>query len=147
MAASSCALVALSPPAARASEAEQHRRRRSALRPGQSVADVGAGEGDFTIALGRAVGPAGRVFATEVESDKLEKIQETVERRRLANVTVLRGEQAATGLPDGCCDAILLRIVYHHFTDPRRCGAACGPRSSPAAAARGRDAAAEERGA
>lgn len=88
------------------------------LRPGQSVADVGAGDGDFTVPLGRAVGPRGRVFATEVEDDRLEKVQLAVGAAGLANVTVLRGEQATTGLPDGCCDAILLRLVYHHFTDP-----------------------------
>jgi ubiquinone/menaquinone biosynthesis C-methylase UbiE len=88
------------------------------LRPGQSVADVGAGDGDFTIPLGRAVGAAGRVFATEVEDDKLEKLRSAVSTARLAHVTVLRGDQATTGLPAGCCDAILLRLVYHHFTDP-----------------------------
>jgi ubiquinone/menaquinone biosynthesis C-methylase UbiE len=89
-----------------------------ALRPGHTVADVGAGDGDFTVPLGRAVGPAGRVFATEVEDDKLDRLRSTVGASALANVTVLRGEQAATGLLDGCCDAILLRLVYHHFTDP-----------------------------
>ena len=88
------------------------------LRPGQSVADVGAGDGDFTIPLGRRVGPAGRVFATEVEDEKLEKVRSAVGTSGLANVTVLRGGQETTGLPDGCCDAILLRLVYHHFTDP-----------------------------
>lgn len=88
------------------------------LRSGQSVADVGAGDGDFTVPLARAVGPDGRVFATEVEDDKLEKVRSAVSAADLANVTVLRGEQSTTGLPDGCCDAILLRLVYHHFTDP-----------------------------
>jgi ubiquinone/menaquinone biosynthesis C-methylase UbiE len=88
------------------------------VRPGQSVADVGAGDGDFTVPLGRAVGPGGRVFATEVEDGKLEKVRSAVSAADLANVTVLRGDQASTGLPDGCCDAILLRLVYHHFTDP-----------------------------
>jgi ubiquinone/menaquinone biosynthesis C-methylase UbiE len=88
------------------------------LRPGHSVADVGAGDGEFTVPLGRAVGPGGRVFATEVEDDKLEKVRSAVGGADLANVTVLRGAQTTTGLPDGCCDAILLRLVYHHFTDP-----------------------------
>jgi ubiquinone/menaquinone biosynthesis C-methylase UbiE len=79
---------------------------------------VGAGDGDFTTALARAVGAGGRVFATEVEDDKLEKVRSAVGDAGLANVTVLRGDQATTGLPDACCDAILLRLVYHHFTDP-----------------------------
>lgn len=79
---------------------------------------MGAGDGDFTVPLARAVGPRGRVFATEVEDAKLEKVRSAVGGADLANVTVLRGEETATGLPDGCCDAILLRLVYHHFTDP-----------------------------
>jgi len=70
------------------------------------------------VPLGRAVGSGGRVFATEVEDDKLEKVRSAVGTSGLANVTILRGGQETTGLPDGCCDAILLRLVYHHFTDP-----------------------------
>jgi SAM-dependent methyltransferase len=89
------------------------------LRPGMSAADVGAGEGRFTIALARQVGAAGRVYATEVESDKLEQIQAKVKADGFANVRTVLGDQGRTGLPDGCCDAILLRMVYHHFTDPR----------------------------
>ncbi len=79
---------------------------------------MGAGDGEFTVPLGRAAAPAGRVYATEVEDDKLEKVRAAVRDAGLENVTVLRGDQATTGLPDACCDAILLRLVYHHFTDP-----------------------------
>jgi predicted methyltransferase len=89
------------------------------LHTGMSVADVGAGEGRFTTALARQVGPTGRIYATEVESDKLEQIQKRAKDDGLANVQTVLGDQARTGLPDGCCDAILLRMVYHHFTDPQ----------------------------
>ena len=88
------------------------------LRPGMSAADVGAGEGRFTTALAKQVGAAGRIYATEVESDKLEQIREKAKAGGFANVQTVLGDQAQTGLPDGCCDAILLRMVYHHFTDP-----------------------------
>jgi len=85
---------------------------------GMSVADVGAGEGRFTMDLAHKVGPTGRVFATEVEEADLEKIQAKVSAEDLANVELVLGDQLRTGLPDRCCDAILLRLVYHHFTDP-----------------------------
>ena len=88
------------------------------LRSGMSAADVGAGEGRFTEALARAVGPAGQVYATEVEADKLEKVQQKAKADGLDNVRTVLGDQSGTGLPEGCCDAILLRMVYHHFTDP-----------------------------
>lgn len=89
------------------------------LRPGMSVADVGAGDGRFTAALARQVGAAGWIYATEVESDKLDQIQKRVKGDGLENVRTVLGAQSGTGLPDGCCDAILLRMVYHHFTDPQ----------------------------
>jgi SAM-dependent methyltransferase len=83
-----------------------------------SAADVGAGEGRFTAALARSVGPDGRVYATEVEAAKLETIQARAKADGLGNVRTVLGDQSSTGLPEGCCDAILLRMVYHHFTDP-----------------------------
>jgi ubiquinone/menaquinone biosynthesis C-methylase UbiE len=85
---------------------------------GMSVADVGAGDGEFTEALAREVGTTGRVYATEVERDKVDELRERAVSHGLLNVTAVLGDQASTGLPPGCCDAILLRMVYHHFTDP-----------------------------
>jgi predicted methyltransferase len=89
------------------------------VRPGMSVADVGAGEGRFTTALARQVGATGRIYATEVEADKLERIRDQANADGFANVRTVLGDQNHTGLPESCCDAILLRMVYHHFTDPR----------------------------
>jgi predicted methyltransferase len=90
------------------------------LRPGMRVADVGAGNGEWAERLSREVGEAGRVYATEVDRDKLRQVEARVEDAHLGNVTVLVGTQDDTGLPAGCCDAILLRMVYHHFEKPER---------------------------
>lgn len=89
------------------------------LTTGEGVADVGAGDGEWTEALARAVGPAGRVWATEVVEDELVKLRDRVADHHLDNVTVVAGDQEGTGLPESCCDAILLRMVYHHFQDPK----------------------------
>ena len=89
-----------------------------ALREGMQVADVGAGDGDWAERLADKVGPAGHVYATEIEAEDVEKIARRVEGAGLENVTALLGTVTDTGLVDGCCDAILLRMVYHHFTDP-----------------------------
>jgi SAM-dependent methyltransferase len=88
------------------------------LAPGMSAADVGAGDGRFTVELSRRVGAAGRVFATEVDRAELDKVEAKASAEGLANVTAVLGDQQETGLPEACCDAILLRLVYHHFTDP-----------------------------
>ena len=89
-----------------------------ALEPGMTVADVGAGDGDFAVELARIVGAGGRVIATEVEEGKVGKLRRLAEGEGLANVVAVLGSQEETGLDPGCCDAILLRLVYHHFQDP-----------------------------
>lgn len=89
-----------------------------AIRPGMTVADVGAGEGEWSLAIAERVGRTGQVIATEVDQDELRKIESRVEAAGLSNITALLGHQEDAGLPEGCCDAILLRMVYHHFVDP-----------------------------
>jgi len=86
--------------------------------PGESFADVGAGDGRYSVALARTAGASGRIYATEVDPDDLKKIEERVGREKLENVEVVQGTQEATGLPAACCDGILLRRVYHHFQNP-----------------------------
>lgn len=86
--------------------------------PGAFVADVGAGSGTLTIAAARRVGSAGQVYATEIDSKKLHKIRKKTSKHGLGNVTVLEAEAGRSGLPSGCCDAILLRGSYHHIADP-----------------------------
>ena len=76
------------------------------------VADVGAGKGELTFALAAT---AGQVFATEIDSGRLQRLREAA--RSLGNVTVIESQSASTGLPPNCCDAIVLRRVYHHLTD------------------------------
>ena len=89
-----------------------------ALKPGSTVADVGAGFGAWMREFSRTVGPTGRVYAVEVGAPQLKSIRAWVERDGLANVTVLEGSADSTNLPPGCCDAILIRDVYHHLTNP-----------------------------
>jgi ubiquinone/menaquinone biosynthesis C-methylase UbiE len=86
--------------------------------PGETFADVGAGDGRYSFALARTVGERGRIYATEVDPDDVKKMEESVEREKLSNVEVVRGTQETTGLSEDCCDGILLRRVYHHFQDP-----------------------------
>jgi SAM-dependent methyltransferase len=89
------------------------------IEPGDAVADVGAGDGRWAVALSPAVGDSGRVFATEVDANDLKQIRSRIERTGATNVTVVQGDQNETGLPGACCDAILLRRVYHHFQNPQ----------------------------
>ena len=88
------------------------------LGPGSVVADVGAGSGEWAIQLAHHVGGEGRVWATEVDEDEIEDIEDRVLDSFLNNITVVLGDESSSGLPASCCEAILLRLVYHHFTRP-----------------------------
>src|SRR3954465_13737004 len=78
------------------------------LAPGMTVADVGSGFGAMTVVLGHWIG-SGRVFATDITEHALRQTREYVTKEGLTNVTVIGGAEAATNLPDACCDAIFLR--------------------------------------
>lgn len=88
------------------------------VKPGMVVADVGAGSGWMTVRLAGLVGPKGHVFSTEIDPRELGKIRGAVAAAHLDNVTVMQATASDTGLPANCCDAIILRRVYHHLTDP-----------------------------
>lgn len=85
------------------------------LERAKTVADVGAGQGQLTLALAREVG---RVFSTEIDQERLRRLRVAVAAAGLDNVTVLEAKASETALPEGCCDAIVLRRVYHHVADP-----------------------------
>lgn len=93
------------------------------LQAGQTVADIGAGGGQLAVALAREVGPSGRVYATELEADRLRDIREAAESAGLQNVSVIEAHATRTNLPEACCDALVLRKVYHHFDNPQQMNA------------------------
>jgi SAM-dependent methyltransferase len=70
------------------------------------------------VALAAEVGPDGRVFSTEIDTKALDQIRALVAAATLGNVTAVQAYPRSTGLPTSCCDAALLRRVYHHLTDP-----------------------------
>jgi predicted methyltransferase len=88
------------------------------LREGSRVADVGAGKGKYALELARLVGPTGHVFATEIESKRRRQIRSAAVSAGLQHLSVVEAREVDTGLERSCCDAILMRDVYHHVTRP-----------------------------
>ena len=88
------------------------------LKPGATVAEIGAGNGSVAVAAAEKVGPNGHVYATEIDPERLQKIRDKVSAAGLDNVTVIEAKIDDTQLPAGCCDAIYMIGVYHHFTEP-----------------------------
>ncbi len=89
------------------------------VHPGQILADVGAGDGEWSLFLAAKVGPEGKVYSTEVDEYKFHRLQERSKEAEFRNIEVILGNQDETGLPANCCDGILLRRVYHHFEHPQ----------------------------
>jgi ubiquinone/menaquinone biosynthesis C-methylase UbiE len=88
------------------------------VKPGATVAEIGAGHGYMAVRMAEKVGPAGRLYATEIDPDELTEIRKRAADAGLANVTVVKASDADTGLAAGCCDGIYMTDVYHHFEDP-----------------------------
>jgi cyclopropane fatty-acyl-phospholipid synthase-like methyltransferase len=88
------------------------------LKPGMTVADVGAGFGAWTMRLARELGPTGRVYATDLGAAQIAALRDVTRREQLNNVTVIEGAVSSSNLPALCCDAVLIRDAYHHFTEP-----------------------------
>jgi ubiquinone/menaquinone biosynthesis C-methylase UbiE len=88
------------------------------LQAGMTVADIGAGNGALSVLMAERIGPAGRVYSTDINRDRLAEIRAAADKHHLTNIVVVEGAARATNLPDGCCDAIFMRDVYHHFVDP-----------------------------
>lgn len=81
------------------------------------VAEIGAGKGELTGDLARTLGPEATVYTTELGGE-LDALRSSV--RGLANVTVIEALPDDANLPDSCCDALVLKRVYHHFQKPHR---------------------------
>ena len=88
------------------------------LKPGMTAGEIGAGKGKMTVAMARFLGPEGRVYSSDLNTERVADIKAAVADAGLANVDVLEGRAAETGFPPACCDAIFMSKVYHHFTDP-----------------------------
>ena len=88
------------------------------LKPGMSVADLGAGSGYHTVRLARALGPDGRVFAQDVMPKYLADLQKRVRQEGLQNITLVRGEPHDPRLPAGSVDVAILVHMYHEIAQP-----------------------------
>ncbi|WP_174275003.1 class I SAM-dependent methyltransferase [Sphingomonas bacterium] len=88
------------------------------VRPGMSVADVGAGEGYYSVRLAKAVGGRGRVLAEDIVPAYRDGLARRIARERLANVSVTLGRPDDARLPPNGFDRIFLIHMYHEISDP-----------------------------
>jgi ubiquinone/menaquinone biosynthesis C-methylase UbiE len=87
------------------------------LKPGDVVADLGAGSGVFSIALARAVGPGGKVYAVEIDRGLLDHIDAKAKDQKIANVQTVLGRFVDPALPRADVDLAFMHDVLHHVED------------------------------
>ena len=86
------------------------------LMDGSKVADIGAGSGDYDVAMSRAVGADGRIYAEDISSHAIEQLHARVDKDHAGNVEVIHGLPDDPKLPD-TLDAVLMVITYHEVED------------------------------
>ncbi len=90
----------------------------SRVAPGMTVADIGAGEGYYTVRLAPLVGEDGRVLAQDIMPETRDRLAERVQREALDNVSVKLGEPDDPKLPPASFDRIFMVHMYHEIEQP-----------------------------
>lgn len=90
----------------------------SGMHPGMTVADIGAGEGYYTIRLAQRVGLHGRVLAEDIVPAVRDSLAERVSRDHLENVSVRLGLPADPRLPPASFDRVFMIHMYHEIEQP-----------------------------
>lgn len=88
------------------------------LHDGMTVADIGAGEGYYTVRLAPRVGRKGRVLAEDINGPALTRLGDRVQRERLDNVSIQQGDEADAHLPAASFDRIFMIHMYHEVSEP-----------------------------
>lgn len=90
----------------------------AAIQPGMTVADIGAGEGYYTVRLAERVGAKGRVLAQDINRGALDRLGERISRERLDNVAIKEGGIDDPRLPANSFDRVFMVHMYHEVTEP-----------------------------
>ena len=88
------------------------------IKPGQTIADLGAGSGYYSFRIAPLVGPAGKVLAIDIEPAMLAAIAQRARREQVANVATVRSSAQDPNLPARSVDLLLMVDVYHELEYP-----------------------------
>jgi len=89
-----------------------------AVKPGQVIADIGAGTGYFALPLAELVGPTGKILAVDIQQPMLDKLKRRIDKRRLTNIELILSKEDDPNLPAATVDMAFMVDVYHEFNFP-----------------------------
>jgi ubiquinone/menaquinone biosynthesis C-methylase UbiE len=90
----------------------------SGLKKGMTFADIGSGEGFFSILAAKVVGETGRVFAVDIDAEAIDQLKLKAAERGLPNLNAVSGEAEKTVFCQTCVDLVFYSMVLHDFHDP-----------------------------
>ncbi len=90
------------------------------LRPGMVFADIGCGEGFFTILAAKKVGDKGKVYAVDVDVSAIQRLKKKAEAEGLKNIAAQAGMAEETIFCNECVDFVFYSMVLHDFEVPAR---------------------------
>ena len=90
------------------------------LKPGMTVADIGAGTGYMSLRMATRVAPGGKVYANDLQPEMLRMLRDNAANAKIGNVETVLGTEADPKLPKGAMDLVLLVDVYHEFSEPQK---------------------------
>jgi ubiquinone/menaquinone biosynthesis C-methylase UbiE len=88
------------------------------LKPGQVVADIGAGTGYISWRLAQKVGPKGKVYGVDIQQEMLDLLAGNMKQRGITNVVPALGTETDPKLPASSVDLVIMVDVYHEFSEP-----------------------------
>ena len=90
------------------------------VKPGDTVCDLGCGNGFYTLKLANLVGDKGRVFAVDIQREMLGLLKDRAAEEKVTNIEPVLGTLVDPKLPAGSVDLVLLVDVYHEFSHPEQ---------------------------
>ena len=87
------------------------------LKPGDVIADIGAGAGIFSLPLAKAALPGGKVYAVDIDQGLLNHIASRAKERQITNVQTVLGKLTDPALPAANVDVAFINDVLHHIED------------------------------
>ena len=88
------------------------------IKPGMTVADIGAGSGVITLRMVHKVGSKGKVVAVDVQQEMLDALGKKLKKHEITNVELVKGTQKSPKLKPASIDLIVMIDVYHEFEFP-----------------------------